>query len=95
LERNPYAAYPSVLRPAGRHDEAELALRDLVAEHGLTGRAANLLALVCGEQGNTKDELHYAEKAATLKPLAPAEISPQGEINRASITCASILIMGL
>jgi tetratricopeptide (TPR) repeat protein len=58
----------TLLRLAGHHDEAELALRDLVAEHGLTGRAANLLALVCGEQGNTRDELHYAEKAASLNP---------------------------
>ena len=58
----------TLLRLAGRHDEAELALRDLVAEHELTGRAANLLALVCGEQGNARDELHYAEKAASLSP---------------------------
>jgi hypothetical protein len=35
----------TLLRLAGRHDEAELAVRDLVAEHGLTGRAANLLAV--------------------------------------------------
>jgi hypothetical protein len=48
----------TLLRLAGRQDEAELAVRDLVAEHELTGPAANLLALVCGEQGNTRDELH-------------------------------------
>jgi Flp pilus assembly protein TadD len=64
----------TLLRLAGRHDEAELALRDLVAEHELTGRAANLLALVCGEQGNTRDELHYAEKAASLNPDSSSPI---------------------
>ena len=48
------------LRLPARYDEAELALRDLVAEHELTGRAANILALVCGEQGNTRDELHLS-----------------------------------
>jgi tetratricopeptide (TPR) repeat protein len=58
----------TLLRLAARYDEAELALRDLVAEHELTGRAANLLALVCGEQGNTRDELHFSERAASLNP---------------------------
>ena len=58
----------NLLRLADRHEEAELALRDLVAERGLTGRAANLLALVCGAQGDVRDERFYSEKAANLSP---------------------------
>lgn len=61
----------NLLRQAGQLEEAEVALRDFAAERELTGRAANLLALVCGEQANTPDELHYSEKAASLSPENP------------------------
>jgi predicted Zn-dependent protease len=61
----------SLLRKAGQLEEAEVALRDFAAERELTGDCANLLSLVCGEQGNKSEELHYAEKAASLSPKAP------------------------
>jgi predicted Zn-dependent protease len=37
----------------------------------LTAGAANLLALTCGERGNTRDEIYYAEKASSLEPDNP------------------------
>jgi molecular chaperone DnaK (HSP70)/Flp pilus assembly protein TadD len=66
------------LRLARRFSEAELALRDFAAQRGLTGPAANLLALVCGEQGNTGDERVYAEKAAALNPEDPIILGNYG-----------------
>jgi Flp pilus assembly protein TadD len=68
----------TLLRLARRNEEAELALRDLVAGRGLTGPAANLLAVVCGEQGNIRDERFYSEKAASLSPEDPVIIGNYG-----------------
>lgn len=68
----------SLIWKAGQLEEAEVALRDFVAERGLTGDAANLLSLVCGEQGNASEELYYAEKAAGLNPKAPVMVGNYG-----------------
>jgi len=68
----------NLLRQAGQLEEAEVALRDFAAEREITGRAANLLALVCGEQANTPDELYYSEKAASLSPENPIILGNYG-----------------
>jgi len=55
-------------RMAGCLEEAELLLLDFVASHSLTGRAANLLSIIYGQQGKEKDELWFAQEAARLEP---------------------------
>ncbi len=55
-------------RLAGDLDEAEVLLLDFVATRTLTAQSANLLSIVYGSLGRRQEELHYAEKAATLGP---------------------------
>jgi DNA repair photolyase len=59
-------------------EEIFVELRDFAAARELTGRVANLLALVCGEQNNTRDEIHYAERAARLNPESPVLVGNYG-----------------
>lgn len=58
----------SLCHSAGALDEAELQLLDFAGSREITYRAANLLSLVSGEQGNDKDKLRYAQDAARLDP---------------------------
>jgi len=68
LDQNLENTEANLLRLAGRLDEAELLLQDLIRHYAMDATRANILGLIASARGDKSAALKWYEKAATLNP---------------------------